>query len=58
VLQALVSGGREEALRFLDGVEAELRAVMLLVGAGSVRALRKADVLLTGDLPRWAELVA
>jgi isopentenyl-diphosphate delta-isomerase len=58
VLQALVSGGRDQALRFLDGVEAELRAVMLLVGAGSVRALRKADVLLTGDLPRWAALVA
>jgi isopentenyl-diphosphate delta-isomerase len=58
VLQALISGGRDEALRFLDGVEAELRAVMLLVGAGSVRSLRKADVLLTGDLPRWAALVA
>ena len=56
VLQALVSGGRAEALRFLEGVEAELRAVMLLVGAGSVRALRKADVLLSGDLPRWAAL--
>ena len=57
VLQALVSGGREGALRFLDGVEAELRAVMLLVGAGSVRSLRKAEVMLSGDLPRWAALV-
>jgi isopentenyl-diphosphate delta-isomerase len=57
VLQALVAGGRPEALRFLEGVEAELRAVMLLVGAGSVRALRKADVILSGDLPRWAALV-
>ena len=56
MLQALVSGGREAADPFLDEVEAELRAVMLLVGAGSVRALRKAPVVLTGDLPRWAEL--
>jgi isopentenyl-diphosphate delta-isomerase len=57
VLQALVAGGREGALAFLDQVEAELRAVMLLVGAGSVRSLRKAQVLLSGDLPRWAALV-
>jgi isopentenyl-diphosphate delta-isomerase len=57
VLQALVSGGREAALRFLDQVGAELRAVMLLVGAGSVRSLRKAQVVLSGDLPRWAALI-
>jgi isopentenyl-diphosphate delta-isomerase len=56
VLQALVSGGREAAEAFLDQVEAELRAVMLLVGVGSVRALRKAQLLLSGDLPRWAQL--
>src|SRR5262249_15902173 len=35
VLQAFMSGGREGAIRFLDHVEAELRAVMLLVGAGN-----------------------
>lgn len=56
VLQALVSGGREGALRFLTQVEAEIRAVMLLTGSGSVRALRKAPHVLTGELPRWAEL--
>jgi isopentenyl-diphosphate delta-isomerase len=56
VLQALTSGGRDGAIRFLEQVEAELRAVMLLVGAGSVRALRKAPVLLRGDLPKWVEL--
>lgn len=56
VLQALVAGGRDGALRFLSQVEAEIRAVMLLVGAGSVRALRKAPYVLTGELPRWAEL--
>jgi isopentenyl-diphosphate delta-isomerase len=57
VLQALVSGGREAAVRLLEGIEAELRAVMLLVGAGNVRALRKAQVMMSGDLPRWAALV-
>jgi isopentenyl-diphosphate delta-isomerase len=56
VLQALVAGGRDGALRFLAQVEAELRAVMLLVGAGSVRALRKAPYVLGGELPRWADL--
>lgn len=56
VLQALVNGGRDGALRFLAQVEAEIRAVMLLVGAGSVRALRKAPYVMTGELPRWAEL--
>ena len=57
VLQALVAGGRDGALSFLDQIEAELRAVMLLVGAGNVRALRKAQVVMTGDLLRWAALV-
>lgn len=56
VLQALVTGGRDGAVRLLAQIEAEIRAVMLLVGAGSVRALRKAPYLLTGDLPRWADL--
>jgi isopentenyl-diphosphate delta-isomerase len=56
VLQAFVAGGREGAIRFLDQIEAELRAVMLLVGAGSIRSLRKTTTLLRGDLPRWAEL--
>lgn len=56
VLQAFMSGGRAGAVEFLARVEAEIRAVMLLVGAGSVRALRKAPVVLTGELPRWAEL--
>lgn len=56
VLQALVAGGRPAAMKHLDQVEAELRAVMLLVGAGTVRALRKTPVLLSGDLVRWEEV--
>lgn len=53
VLQALVAGGREGAARFLDLVEAEFRAVMLLVGARDVRALQKAPVVLGPALERW-----
>jgi isopentenyl-diphosphate Delta-isomerase len=53
VLQAFTTGGREGALRFLDEVEAELRAAMLLVGASSVAALGKADRLLGAQLQRW-----
>jgi isopentenyl-diphosphate delta-isomerase len=56
VLQAFVAGGRDGAVRFLEQVEAELRAVMLLVGAGSVRALRKAPRLMSAQLARWADL--
>jgi isopentenyl-diphosphate Delta-isomerase len=56
VLQAFTRGGREGAVSFLAQIEAEIRAVMLLVGAGSVRALRKAPVVLRGDLPAWAAL--
>jgi isopentenyl-diphosphate delta-isomerase len=56
VLQAFISGGREGAIRFLEQIEAELRAVMLLVGAGTVRALRKAPTVIRGDLLHWAEL--
>jgi isopentenyl-diphosphate delta-isomerase len=56
VLQALLGGGRKAAVAFLKQVEAEIRAVMLLVGAGSVRALRKTPVLLRGELPLWAAL--
>ncbi|MDC3960815.1 type 2 isopentenyl-diphosphate Delta-isomerase [Polyangium jinanense] len=58
VLQALLSGGRDGALAFLDQVESELRAVMLLVGARDVRALRRVPTLLSPDLERWAALAA
>lgn len=55
-LQALVSGGPEGATSFLEGVEAELRAVMLLVGAPTIDALRKSPKLLGGALPLWKKL--
>ncbi len=53
VLQAFAAGGRDGARAFLDQVEAELRAVMLLVGARHVRDLRHADVVLGPALERW-----
>jgi isopentenyl-diphosphate Delta-isomerase len=55
ILQALTSGGRAAAERFLDGVEAELRAAMLLVGAGSLAALRSAPRIIVGELSFWLE---
>jgi isopentenyl-diphosphate delta-isomerase len=53
VLQALTLGGREGAERYLDQVEAELRAAMLLVGAASLGDLRKAPRIVTGELSDW-----
>lgn len=55
VLQALLEGGRARALAFLDGVEAELRAAMLLVGAGDLKALREAPKVVVGELAAFIE---
>lgn len=52
-LQALTQGGREGAEEFLDGVEQTLRAVMVLVGAKDLAALRTAPKLVTGELAEW-----
>jgi isopentenyl-diphosphate delta-isomerase len=56
VLRALVADGPDGARRMLDAIEAELRAVMLLVGARDVRALRKAPRVIHGELRRWLAL--
>jgi len=53
VLQTLTSGGREAAENYLDGIEAELRAAMLLVGAGSIAELRRAPRIISGELASW-----
>lgn len=55
VLQALQSGGPEGAQAFLERVELELRATMLLVGAGSVRALGRVRPMVTGQLRNWCD---
>ncbi len=56
VLQAFMSGGKAGAVRFLQQVEAELRAAMLLVGARNVAAMRKAPHVAFGRLRRYAQL--
>jgi isopentenyl-diphosphate delta-isomerase len=53
VLQTLTSGGRAAAENYLDGIEAELRAAMLLVGAGSIAELRRAPRIISGELASW-----
>lgn len=53
VLQALNEGGRAAAEKYLDRVEAELRAVMLLTGSGSLDELRKASRVIGPELERW-----
>jgi isopentenyl-diphosphate delta-isomerase len=53
VLQALKAGGRAGAEAFLDGVERELRAVMLLCGARNVSEMQRAERVLTGELKDW-----
>jgi isopentenyl-diphosphate delta-isomerase len=55
VLKALQSGGEAGVLQLLDGVEAELRAAMLLVGARDVASLRTAPRVLSGDLRAWLD---
>lgn len=55
VLQAWQRGGEAGANAFLDGVERELRAVMLLCGAGTVAELRGAQRIITGELRQWLE---
>jgi isopentenyl-diphosphate delta-isomerase len=53
VLRALSSGGREGAIAFLESIERELRAVMLLTGSRDVAALRRAPRVVVGELGSW-----
>jgi isopentenyl-diphosphate Delta-isomerase len=52
-LKALREGGREGVHQFLDDVERELRALMLLTGSRNVAALRAAPRVIVGELDRW-----
>jgi isopentenyl-diphosphate delta-isomerase len=54
-LKALMAGGRAGAAAFLAGVEAELRAVMLLTGSANLEALRTAPRILGSELRAWME---
>jgi isopentenyl-diphosphate Delta-isomerase len=53
VLKAHREGGRAGAEAFLDGVERELRAIMLLTGSADVAALRRAPRVIVGELASW-----
>jgi isopentenyl-diphosphate delta-isomerase len=53
VLQALREGGRAGAEAYLDRVERELRAVMLLCGARTIRDMQRARRVVTGSLKDW-----
>ncbi len=55
VLKALHSGGRVAAIAFLDRVEAELRAAMLLTGSRNLDALRRTPRVVGGTLRAWLE---
>lgn len=57
VLKALAAGGPDAATAFLESVEAELRAVMLLTGSPDVAALRAAPRLLGSELRAWVEQI-
>ncbi|HZU83511.1 MAG TPA: type 2 isopentenyl-diphosphate Delta-isomerase [Polyangiaceae bacterium] len=53
LLRALSSGGRKGATALLDGIEAELRAAMLLTGSRDLSALRRAPRVVVGQLAAW-----
>ena len=55
MLKALSAGGRAGALSFLDGIVAELRAIMLLTASKDLAALRKAPRLLGAELRSWLD---
>ena len=57
MLQAHVRGGRAEAERFIDQLEREIRAVMLLCGARTVDELRRVPRFVMSPLKEWMELV-
>lgn len=53
VLQALDAGGSAGADRFLQAIEAQLRAVMLLTGSRRVADLQACPRIITGELRDW-----
>jgi isopentenyl-diphosphate Delta-isomerase len=56
MLKAQVRGGRAEAERFVEQLEREVRAVMLLCGARSVAELRSVPRIVFSPLREWFEL--
>ena len=58
VFKALTEGGPEGADRFLDGVETQLRAVMLLTGCKTASELRRIPRVIGGNLTKWMSLAS
>jgi len=55
VFQAFERGGESGAEEFLERVEAQLRATMLLVGAANLDALGSAPRIIQGELKDWLQ---
>lgn len=53
VLRAYRDGGYEGAVDFLRQVIADLKSVMLLVGARDIRSLKRLPPIITGELRTW-----
>ncbi len=53
MLQAVREHGEKGAHAFVDSIEAELRAAMLLTGSKNTRALRDAEKVIVGELGLW-----
>jgi isopentenyl-diphosphate delta-isomerase len=47
------AGGRAGAIAYLDGIESELRAAMLLTGSRDIASLRRAPRVVVGELASW-----
>lgn len=54
--KAYMEGGVEGADQFFEGVEEQLRAVMLLTGCRNVKALQRAPRMLGAELRAWQTL--
>lgn len=55
VFQSYVHGGEEGANAFFDGLETQLRSIMLLCGAKSINELQNAPKMIRGELREWME---
>jgi isopentenyl-diphosphate delta-isomerase len=52
-LQAFERGGREEAVRFFEQTERELRTAMLLTGSRTLADLARTPRIVVGELSEW-----
>ena len=58
VLKALHEGGRAAAVSFLEAVEAEIRAALLLTGSRDLAAFRRSPKVVVGELGQWLKALA